>query len=832
MIEIAINIDKCLCIYTYGYQDDTLNKSRTPLRCKSLSGDYSRNKALAETITTTSAMNVLNHGKEDTGLAVQNQTTIFVEDGNVKESSIQETVIHDDLVIRDQSIADFMRKPQLVSVLNWTTASAASADLTSFSISTTLLANTVWTNKIAGFNLVRGTAVIRVQLNANPFQQGKLYVQYIPNYAQRGDSARYRLNLAVKRQLPGVELDCRESTAILRIPFISPHNFYNIKSGFFDWGTVFVTVLSPLVTGSGGTGNVDISVYMSFDDFELSAPSIPQGPTSGKRVIGRSFKNAPTDAEVAAVSDKPVSQALSTISTVTDSLSEIPVIGSMMGTVSWAADAASKVAGFLGWSKPTIQSSPQIMVRQFNRYMPNNDGADVSYKMSLSSTNKINVSDDICPTHYDEMSFDYLKQVSSVFKSVTWNASDAIGASLLHDSIGPRAMSVSGTVVHGGHTATYETGNPVYYLNNIFKEWRGSIRLILKIVKTDYHTGRLMINWTPFLNAGSQITAPVYNGNSQYSLRHIVDLREGSEICLDLPYLASTNYILGTEYSGQLDIQVINQLRAPETCAQNVQLLFYYSGGEDFEFAVPGTSNAQPFYPQIGELDCQQIGGGRRKQDITLYPTLSMGEKFTSIRQLIARASRFYKSTADVYDASFYLYPWFTTIGSINAVSGVLVPPILGGDNYCYLAPLYAFFRGSMRIQIVGDGVKPIFLINNPLVASATYYGQATGVGTNINLTLGAVGSTPYLNNAVAVQDGVTQMSVAEAPYYCKARCSINEVIFTGTNSIDDNASTNPASILNFAQADNANTCFYRSCGEDFQLCFFLGCPPLLVSYT
>ena len=68
--------------------------------------------------------------------------------------------------------------------------------------------------------------------------------------------------------------------------------------------------------------------------------------------------------------------------------------------------------------------------------------------------------------------------------------------------------------------------------------WRGSINLHLKIIKTDYHSGRLLVTITPD-DAG---LAP-NNSQSTYSLRQVIDIRQNTEHVINLPYLRNFNFL-------------------------------------------------------------------------------------------------------------------------------------------------------------------------------------------------------------------------------------------------------------------------------------------------
>jgi hypothetical protein len=748
----------------------------------------------------------------------------------------------DDIEVRDQSMADFLAKPQLLNTTTFTTGNADDDLIYSVDVATALLANSYWTNKMQGFNLVRGTAVLRVQINANPFQQGKLLISFLPNEApitSSGDSsyaAMHTTTMAGLRQLPCVELDLRQSVAILKIPWCAPTNWYNIKHPDFTWGKFRINVLAQMRTGSAGETSISVFSYLHFEDFEFAAPSIPQaGGKSKGKFATKTFTKSQEAAEATAAGATPVADAFRLVSKASNTLSGIPILSSVMRPLSWVTGYASRIASSLGWAKPRLADAPLAVTRQYNRYLPNSDGIDTGIKLALTSDNAICISDKYSLTDQDEMSFEFLKRVSTVINRTNWSTGDAVGTSLY--SILPDPLQVCGVYSKtiGAHTVTYAQGPPIFYLAGLFNNWRGSLRYTLKIAKTDFHRGRIMITWTP--TQGNSVTAPVATGNAVLALRHIVDIQEGAEITLDLPYLQAYNYLPTGLASGQLDVTVLNALRCPETCNSSIELIHYFSGGPDFEFAVPaaGTMYANPAYvapfsPQVGVLDATSIGNGQVQSENNFYVAESIGEKFTSVKQLLSRASKFYRGSSG-NESAFTLWPWFRSVLSMTAVTGVLAQPTLGGDLYNMITQMYVWNRGSIRITVGTDSTAPMYVANtifeggglNAFASSGLLLdSNATGsFSTNVNLVSGT---------AISVQEGLGIMSM-ELPYYSLAGASTNY------NSLPA-SSTSPydksmcLSQLTFQQASATKANIFRSTGDNFQVSYFIGAPPLYITTT
>jgi hypothetical protein len=178
------------------------------------------------------------------------ETTDFFDEGEaIKVTKVQNHELAK-FVWGDSDIKNFLAKPFLIKQGTWHTSDTFSGGaLYSGSIAAALNGNAYWTNKLQGYMLMRAKAVIRLVINANPFQQGKLVLGVMPlashfTSPDPGFASRHISTLQGFRQLPCVEIDCRDTVAILEIPYIAPNNWYNLKTTHYDWGTIYLNVLS------------------------------------------------------------------------------------------------------------------------------------------------------------------------------------------------------------------------------------------------------------------------------------------------------------------------------------------------------------------------------------------------------------------------------------------------------------------------------------------------------------------------------------------------------------------------------------------------------------
>lgn len=326
------------------------------------------------------------------------------------------------------------------------------------------------------------------------------------------------------------------------------------------------------------------------------------------------------------------------------------------------------------------------------------------------------------------------------------------------------------------------------------------------------------------------------------SLRHIVDIRDGTEIEFLLPYLIGVNYSISnatattTNCSGQLDVTVLNELRAPETCSTAMDILFFFSGGPDFEFAAPGSSQSYPFLPQMGDLDCGVIGGDNKIIQHTINAEQSVGELFSSVKQLLNKYCPLYLNyTPTISDQQVAIWPWLRSCYTINTSSGALTSPVLGGDTFSTISNMYLMYRGGARIMYYSNGSGPTFVTNGIQTSYTASGGNFTPISVGTQYFFGVTNS-PFTGtlcaNAINVQDSSDGVIFVSAPYYSRTKSSLGFNAYgNGSNGINSDPSF-PLNNLIFYRPTDTLCSFWRSFPDDFQCCYFIGAPPRFEGYS
>lgn len=634
------------------------------------------------------------------------------------------------------AIANFMAKPVII----WQGSLGihpANSNLHKFEIGTEMLSHSIWTDKIQGYGMIRGTANIRVQVNAQPFQQGRLLLHFLPLVSRNSTLAfdantkelTHNNNLMQKTQHPNVEMDLGETSCEMAIPYIGPCYYYNLlyPNQRIDWGTAYLDVLSPLLTGAGGVESVEITMWMYFTDVELSAPTFQKPVLTSQYVLqegeystGRtSLRTIPRSmARIGSFLTKEeksggiIDSALDVVQKAVSSVTETPILGSV----------AKGVASLFGWSKPIdIKQADPCYVHPTKNFM-NSTGSNTSDVLALSSDSHLEVISGVFGADHDEMSFQFLKRIPTFYRQFSITTDDLPGSRVFSIPISPSLFKTDIDV--SPYDGVAFSTPPFGYISRLFRHWRGSFDLTFKFVKTDFHSCRIVISFTPASSPSALFPTLT---ETALVLRDIVDIRTDKEITVNVPYLIERNYLdtlnygasgdnLSNAISGTLNVHILNTLQAPQTCAQSMQVLVYVAGGDDLDFAclVPH-ENAFPVIPKATDTFAEikvdndyvlqdGIGGGEIVRSSRENNLSSMADPFASMKQLLNVMTPL-SQTASINPTTgpgpIHQWTYAQHSFGINSIKadGSVTSPLLSGDFVDYVSTGYALYRGGMRVM-------------------------------------------------------------------------------------------------------------------------------------
>lgn len=792
--------------------------------------------------------NLNNSGTAMVETTTTSATTTFVNDKAEKMQRIRDAMIDTSMSVDqtdDNSIGLFMAKPVLIQSLNWTSSDGASAILGSYRVSDYLTGSSVppiWKNKISGYNLFRGTAVLKIIVNAQPFQAGRLLIHFLPQ--EREMSAYSSLYVSLhnygrtgRSMQPCIEMDIADGVATLEVPYVSPVLWYRRVNGF-DWGTFYITVLSQLASAT--TTTVSVKVYMYFKDFECAAPIY--GPEMDAKLGALQVKERRKVKQAGVVST-----FFDAVSKPFDLLRGVPVIGTTTGLVADATKKVSEVFALFGWSRPLDQRGAAVF-KQHPQYQGFNfNGTNSVDMLAMDSLNQVQPMENFAGSGIDEMSFSYLKRIPAFFQEYIWTTSQNSGDSIVSYTLYPANLVRPATSTLGFKTYTLGHGSPFVYLSRYFRYWRGSIVVTIKVVKTQFHAGRLQIAYTPATSTGVPTTLDQEN----YVYRDIIDVRESDTYSFTLPYMHSAPFLNtgwiaaeGEEVSmGTLSIRVLNPLLASSTVASSVGLLVYFSGGEDFQLAGLSSVNAPVFSPEMNTDAPRVIGpiadAPYPEQSIVPF-ALCTGELFTSVKQLYQclRPINVAPYTQDSDNNGVQIFPYITGIPNKDAISVVQVSTLYG-DYLSELVPGFVYSRGGVRYTVPGvtEGNSYEWLssdVNGDPITSSTLAPAPNAFDASV----AAIGTTvPSMLAPQAVRYGKSSTVDVICPHYGQTHSRLNYI------SALNSAYTVPATLdspdyaLNIVTPKQTGAFkmggnVYRAGADDFCTGYFVGFTPFLLGIS
>jgi hypothetical protein len=850
--------------------------------------------------------------KENSVICDNAQTTCFVEDSTKVESSLCHTTPSDYIEKQNISISQFLGKPQLLTTLNWGAGSASNTNLYYIDIESLLYSVDAWNRKLYGYNLVRGTFVIRLMLNADPFQWGLGLLRYIANYTDRItlDSTfegRHNTELIMKFQHPHILIDAQDAVAEMRIPYIAPTTHFSMKDGTYGWGRIYFDVVVPLTSGAAAPNpNAQVSVFGYWEDFEVAAPMVPQSRItdwiSFSNVVdeiiehdedsiesvfefkdpeeqwvsvnyeyheviiqSRSYfdqgnsnfgsddgvsmsKFSSSKSRERSEETNKISDGLSIGAKVVRALGEIPMLKAVAEPASWLLMGASRVAAFFGWSQPRVSTAPMVMLQQGWRYIGNTDGHNVATGTALVHDNALSIVNNYSITEEDQMSLRYLLNVPTYMGYTLWTTAQAPDTLLFSQIVRPSLFKQDLATTHNLHTVNSSVGAPLWYMSNFFAYYSGGMTAHIDIIKNDKYSGKLVFTWTPI----KAVTNVPDNTTSLYSYRHIVDIRDQGTIDLELPYLLNQPYCEQTEAIGLLTCRVLNTLRCPETCPQSVAIVKQYRAAADFEYQVPCcsiTAGSAIFSPQSRTND-QMVQDGIGGSTIPNYhldkAARSIGESFTSIKQLLNRVTQSQPRVANATPwGSLQVFPWFVNGLTMDQTTGALLGEEFAADAFSFFAPMFLYYRGRADLfigqqtnQVWQSSITPMY---NRISSMVNWLVRSTGTASTNPLGLNklvvdyANPDKQPMNTFVPNMNGVSSSYVYhQVPYQARFPISFVDVWAGNTPSYFANDRTISCNIASFNQnaSSTAQPNICRSFGDDFQLCYFLSCPPLFTSYV
>nr|AWK77855.1 structural polyprotein [Bundaberg bee virus 1] len=694
-------------------------------------------------------------------------------------------------------------------------------------------------DKLNGFLGIRADLQFRIQTNSQPFQAGRLIIAWLPYYKYLGNKRllfdeNTEASFTSLTALPHVELDlATETEATLHVPFVSPNMYYNLVTGEGYYGKLYIKVYSPLADVSG-SGNVDCTIWFNYSNVRLAFPTGAPTASSSVNPIAQ-VGHEESDLE----SKRSVSLALAKFSSALRALPAVPTLTAIAEPAAWVSDQASAICKYFGFSKVESSNVPQWLKQGPTHFMANYDGCNMSHSLALESQNAVETMSGMVGTDIDEMSIAHIVATPCYYTHFQWSTTNANGDILYSQTISPLVFRVDESA------SNTNVPSLLTFTTAAFAYWRGSIDLKFKFIKTKFHSGRVRIYFQP------GISATLNSPRANFNYSQVVDLRSEDVVSFRVPYVStkpwlwtrnSQNSNFGYDITGTVFIEVLNELRAVSTVTSSIDVLVEVSGGPDYELAAPSQNLFQPVSissspsssilsrirakAQSGEeatreeeqtpLNKDQLGSKDVFKHLWPNNLFTMGEKITSVRQLIKRAATY--GTLSTPTNQWVLYPW-RMLGTYSRTSN-------GAKNPQSFAPLDYF----SRIFVFGRGGINFKLIPRTANQSRAIVKATVSYPSNVTLNSTVLYEDTASEAVSYLQNGATQVIINDlegcidfyVPYYSNYHMfPISDLIQDAAN--EDLGVFPPVKVTVSNQGGDCD--LYRSAADSFQFGYLIGAP-------
>ena len=540
------------------------------------------------------------------------------------------------------SLANFLSRPVKIHSFSWNLNDPTFVTA-SIKPWTLYFNHPVILKKVSNFSRLHCSLHIKVIVNATPFYYGSLRLVYQPLPDQRSLLVEDN-DLVPLSQLPGFYIEPQSmTTSEITLPFAWPGNWLDLGLGanFDNMGMIDFHQYAMLRSANGsGSTDVTVAVFAWASEVELAGPTY-----SG---VMQSEEYSETSGTISAPA--------TAVANIASKLTDVPYIGPLASATATGARVVSGIAKLFGYSNPPMIDDVHAFQNKTFHAFSNSETRMPIDKLSLDPKNEVSISSSLAGLNeQDPLAFKNLLSKESYIGNTMFSGIYPEETLIWSTYVSP-AYRISRT--SGG--GAYQTLPPMSYVGEMFRFWRGSIIYKFRIIKTQYHKGRLTISWDPNKN----IVADADSDSACFT--RIVDLETEEEIEVEIPYRGLSPYLkLGNAnpysslsvptypaldkgtYNGCLTVRVQNVLTGP-TVTPDINILVYVRAGDDMLYSAPRTINPllttfdpagviqTTFEPELNvEKSIAQNSVGYDEK----VAMITTGENIVSLRPLLHRTS-------------------------------------------------------------------------------------------------------------------------------------------------------------------------------------------------
>jgi len=611
-------------------------------------------------------------------------------------------------------LAGYLKRPVIIDTFTW--SESDTFDLAPHVIQPWKLffRNVYISRKLANYSRINCNLVLTFRFNASPFYYGLMRACYDPMTSGKFGPLSIMDQVPLS-QLPGVYIQPQsESSVTLTLPFIWPMNWLDTTNTaeFEQMGRLYYILYSQLRSANGvAGGGITITTYAHAEDVVIS------GPTT-KNILQSGSISGPSTAVASAASF----------------FTNIPRIGPFARAIQVGATAVASVSKLFGYSNPPVLAPVHAVRNVAFHSLANVETSVATDVLALDPNNQVTIDNRVAGANgEDELAIPYLVQRESYIMEKMWTGARVAGDVLATVGVTPCCKLES-----PGNQQTFVYHTPASFVGRMFRFWHGTMVYKIKIVKSPFHRGRIMINWDP---AGTCLPS----GAETTVFTKIIDLStENDEFEFEVPYKSNQPWLgttthgnnmitdgyvdyYGKDYNGTITISVLNVLTGPAADPEVDVLIFSYAR-PDMQFAAPRAlpQNLSMNFVQSG-VESGPISTGPVDGSSLSYaehlPEITVGERVGSLRVLLHRSTHSITQPAGLCLTSGTVLPpgMYRTTNMFQRLPpqygygyddaymkalGLYAPAVTKKVNFCKVHPLnyvlHAFvgYRGSVVVDV------------------------------------------------------------------------------------------------------------------------------------
>nr|UNY42090.1 MAG: polyprotein 2 [Picornavirales sp.] len=783
----------------------------------------------------------------------------------------------------DAELGNFFSRPIKIKEYVWAVGGIPFSDI--FNPWEEYFVNPRVSNRVCNFHLLRCDLHVKIVVNGNGFHYGRMMASYLPlgPLDTVSDlSTVFPQTLVQMSQMPRIFIDPTMSRGgEMVLPFFYHKNNLSIPDDDWeDMGYLILRELTGLKHANGATDNVTISIFAWAENVKLSVLTTREQTTLSPQMG--------VEGEIDEANKKGIiSGPATSVASIATALAAVPAIRPFALATASVAGGIAAGAKLLGYSRPPLTATPSPFRATAVSSLACTTLPDTVDKLTIDDKQELTIDPRISGLGAsDPLVIVDIAKRESYLTSFQWDIGTAPESLLWNCRVSPVLWAENPLVNSFHFPACCMAALPFQY-------WTGSIKFRFQFVTSAYHKGRVKIvydpNWlasneynTNYLEIvdiaeKSDFTISVANGQETTLLDHAMPGFEA----------VATMYGTGTFLSkssgnGVIGVYIVNELTTPNSIANNdIEVNVFVSAGDDFEVFVPqDTFSRFVFKDGASERVLQSQSGievadsentderdapvqvmsttlGSMYNNFSNLNVVFAGETIKSFRPLLKRYElHTCFGLIDSNPHSYYMRtPMFPYLR--GRVGGGIYAVVSGGAKYNYCNTLllhwvtlaFQGWRGSIRRKILLKGNR------SPNWPCTLYATRTTNPGfeeTVLTTTRGITqkdhaqwsvitanatnydSQPPHGHQGSAFRGGrLNENMEVESPFYSKYRFSPGKVDNWTDISVAGRVNVESLEIKADLFGDNSMQYqIHAAAGEDFQVYFFTGLPPVFFEPT